>query len=119
MEYNLLMKTQRVVFHDGFITFVKNFKYIGSWIYFSLVDDFDVKVQLALAKSDRGDLQNFLRNYHIDIYRKYIIFLAITVNILLWGYKSWALCKTRLDSLKYFTTRNIWSILGIMMGQVK
>ena len=45
-EYSLLAETQRVGVHYGFIAFIKHFKYLGSWISFSLRDDFRVKAWL-------------------------------------------------------------------------
>ena len=66
-----------------------------------------------------GALRNFLRNDHVDINSKYVIFLAIPVNILLRGCKIWALPETLLDSVEVFLTLSILSILGITMRQVK
>ena len=55
-EYSLLAETQRVGVHYGFIAFIKHFKYLGSWVSFSLHDDFYVKYQLTLTKYEMGDL---------------------------------------------------------------
>ena len=118
-EYYLLGETKRVVVHDGFITFVKHFKYIGSWIFFSRCDDFDVKFQSASANSDMGALLNFLRDDHVDLHSKYIIFLVTPVNLLPWICESWSLYETLLNSLKKFLVRSIRSIMSITMRQVK
>ena len=60
-----------------------------------------------------------MRDEHVNIHRKYLIFLAIPINLLLWGWKIWALHKTLLGSLKVFLTWSIRSIMGITMEQVR
>ena len=105
--------------HEGFIKFTNHFKYLESFISFSLQDDFDTKALLASTNSAMGALQDIIRYEHVNIHRKYVIFLSIPINLLLWGCKIWALYKNLLSSLEVFLTQIIWSIMGIRMDQVR
>ena len=78
----IYLREKRFGVHYGFITFVKHFKYIGSWIYLSLRDDFDVESRLASTKYAIGSIQNFLYDDHVNLHRNYLILLATPVNIL-------------------------------------
>ena len=53
------------------------------------------------------------------MYWKYMIFLAIPCNFLLWGCDSWVLRQFLLDTLEVFLHRNIMNILGINMTKVR
>ena len=66
-----------------------------------------------------GALDNFWKEHHIDMYSKYMIFRAITCNLLLWGCKIWALLQTLLNKLEVFLHRSIRWILNINMVQVR
>lgn len=44
---------------DGFIDFVKHFKYLGSYLFFNLIDDFDVDKCLAAANKSMDTLKHF------------------------------------------------------------
>ena len=41
--YDRIDETQRVNVKDGFMTYTKHFKYLGSYISYSLQDDYDIK----------------------------------------------------------------------------
>jgi hypothetical protein len=49
--YNIIDETQRVNVKNGFMTYTKhfNFKYLGSYISYSLQDDYDIKSRIAAA----------------------------------------------------------------------
>ena len=55
---------------------------------------------------------------HVNTYPKYLLFMAIPCNLLLWGCKSWALRKYLLASLEVFLHRGIRRILKIKMIKV-
>ena len=55
---------------------------------------------------------------HIDTYSKYLLFRAISCNLLLWGCEIWALRKSLLASLKVFLHRGLRRILKVKTCQV-
>ena len=104
---------------EVFITFCVHFKYLGSWISFSLRDDYDVGRRIGVANASMGALDKFWIDHHVNMYSKYMIFQAIPCNLLLWGCEIWSLCQYLLDKLNVFLYRSIRRILGIRMGQVR
>ena len=79
---------------NGFVTFIKKLKYLGSYISYNLKDDFDIEAHIMSATNEIGYLKNFWDNIHVDTYSKYLIFQDITMNIILWGCEAWYLCTT-------------------------
>jgi hypothetical protein len=116
--YNIIDKTQSVNVKDGFMTYTKHFKYLGSYISYSLQDDYDIKSHIAAATKAFGALTKFWYNQHVDTY-KYLIFRAIPMNLLLWGCEAWSLRQSLQDKLEVFLTQNVQKILRISMYQVK
>jgi hypothetical protein len=47
-------ETQSVNVKDGFMTYTKHFKYLGSYISYSLQDDYDIKSRIAAATKAFG-----------------------------------------------------------------
>ena len=66
-----------------------------------------------------GALDKFCTYTSVDNRRKYLIFLAIPINLLLWGCESWALRTYLLKKLEVLLHRSIRLILGIIMNEVK
>jgi len=99
--------TNRAHSPDGFLDFCKHFKYLGSYISFDLTDDFDVNHRLKTANQAMGALKHFWRNPYADTRAKHLIFLAIPINLLLWGCESWALRESLLNKLDVFLHRSI------------
>ena len=90
--YDSAAETKRIYLSDGFfVDFTKHFKYLGSFISHHLRDDYDIERRLGQANSAMGALKHFWNNQYVDLIVKYRIFLAIPINLLLWGCKSWAL----------------------------
>ena len=58
-------------------------------------------------------------NSSVDNNSKYLIFITIPINLLLWGYEIWALRKSLPKNLEVFLHRSIRRILGISMTEVK
>ena len=65
-----------------------------------------------------GAMSKIWNDDHVDTYSKYLIFRAITYNILLWGCESWAIRKSLLAYLEVFLHRGIRIILKVKMCQV-
>ena len=84
-------ETESVNVKDGVMTYTKQFKYLGSYISYSLRDDYDIKSRIAAATKVFGALTKFWYNQHVDTYSKYLIFQAIPMNLLLWECEAWSL----------------------------
>ena len=80
-----------LVDESGMITFTRHFKYLGSYISYSLKDDYDIEHRISQASAVMGDLNNFWTNSTVDNLSKYLIFCAIPCNLLLWGCESWTI----------------------------
>jgi hypothetical protein len=68
---------------DGFVSFCHHFKYIGSFVSFSLCDDYDIEQCVTAATQSMGDLKNVWNSPHLDIWSKYLLFCAIPMNLLM------------------------------------
>jgi hypothetical protein len=103
----------------GFLDFTKVFKYLGSQIYFDLRDNFDIDKRVSKASQMMGAMKNVWDNVYIDLRTKYLFFLAIPVNLLLWGCETWALKAESTKKLDVFVHRSARRILNITMAQVQ
>ena len=83
--YNDSPNTQQIIVADGFVDFVKHFKYLGSYISFNLTDNFDINKRIAAANKSMGLLKHFWNNPYASLRANQLIFLAIRANQLLWG----------------------------------
>ena len=82
-EYDDLPETQLIVVCDGCVTFCRHFKYLGNWILFSLRDDHDVAKRIAAANASMGAISKIWEDGHVELYYKYLLFRAITCNLLI------------------------------------
>lgn len=118
--YDESEKTERIwLDEDTFVDFCKTFKYLGTLISFDLRDDYDIKKRISKASQMMGMLKNVWDDVFVDKETKYLFFLAIPVNLLLWGCKTWALKAENIKGLNVFLHRSIRRILGINMQQVQ
>ncbi len=101
------------------MTYCKHFKYLRSWISYNLRDDYDIEKRIMAANKSFGALSNFFSLQEINTRSKYLFFMAIQINLLLWGCESWALRKELLENLERFVNRKIRSILNLNMTNVK
>ena len=77
----------------NFITFIKVFQYLGSWIAYNICDEHDILQKKLKANQAMGAL-NFVWNADsVDLNVKYKIFISVPLNFLLWGCESWAITK--------------------------
>jgi hypothetical protein len=117
--YDKLPETANFHVADGYVSFTRTFRYLGSLINYSLRDDDVITARIASTTAAMGALKDVWRNPHLDIYNKYLLFRAIPMNLLLWGAETWSLRKTQLDELEVFLHRSIRRILQIAMSTVK
>ena len=117
--YDELNKTKPIDIEDGYVTFCWHFKYLGSYISFSLTDDYDIEQRPTLVSQSVGALKSMWDSPHLEIWSKYLLFRAIPMNLLLWGCETWSMQKSLLDKLEVFLHRNIRQILRVSMTRVK
>ena len=116
--YDNLTETRLVIVKDGFVTFCRHFKYLGSCISFSLREYHDIMKRIAAANASMGAMSKVWDDDNVDAYLNHLLFRAIPCNLLLWGCESWALRNSLLASLEVFLHRGIRRILKIRMGEV-
>ena len=104
---------------NGIVTYCKHFKYLGSWISYNLQDDYDINMRIASASKSMGALKLFFHRAEVSLQAKYLVFMAIPINLLLWGCESWALRKDLLNKLERFVRRKIRGILKLNMWHIK
>ena len=98
--------------------FTKHFLYLGYFKSYNLKDDYDISKRISKAFQNMGMLKYVWEDPHIDLYSKYLFFVAMPLNLLLWGCESWALKKTSYNDLNVFLHQSIRRIIGISMMQV-
>ena len=68
--YDNSPNTRRMMIADGFIDFVKHFKYLGSYVSFDLTDDFDIDKRIAAANKSMGSLKHIWNNPYASLRAK-------------------------------------------------
>ena len=101
------------------ITYTKRFTYLGSVIASDLSDDPDITLRISKANQAFGSLRSLIFcNPFIPLEIKRYFYIAITVNLLLWGNECWALSTHMLKKLECFHSKCCRAILGISMWEV-
>ena len=93
-SYDTLDETQSIQVADSLVTFCRYFKYLGSFISFSLCDDYNIEKRVTAATQSMGALKKVWDSPHLDIWNKYLLFRAIPINLLLWGCETWLMRKS-------------------------
>jgi hypothetical protein len=106
---------------DGqrYVNFCSSFKYLGTYITPDLDDTFDIEARITAATKAWGAMKSVLMNKFINRDIRTNLYMAIVVNVLLWGCDSWALKETDMKKLKSFHTKKARSLCGINMSQVE
>jgi hypothetical protein len=73
-KYGALPETAKIDISNGYVTFLRTFKYLGSKILYSLQDDNDIDARLIVASQSMGALKEVCRNQHLDTYSKNLHF---------------------------------------------
>ena len=76
-------------------------------------------MRIKSASKSFGAMKEFFRLDQVNVYSKYLIFMAIQINLLLWGCECWALRNDLLLKLERFVNRKIRNILNLNMWHVK
>jgi len=101
------------------VHFVHKFKYLWSIITPLLNEDAEVKARIKKTKSLLGAAKSFFDNKDVDKRIKSHIYVAGSLNALLWGCKTWNLTKQNLSKLTSFHHSAIHRILAISWKQVR
>ena len=117
--YESSSETLPVEVEGGIITYCPDFKYLGDWLSYNLKADKALEMRKAAMTKAIGSLKVFFDRKEVCLRSKYLIFMTIPINYLLWGCESWALCKRHLNMLQSFVNRKIRRILKLTMWDVK
>eukprot|EP00978_Attheya_sp_CCMP212_P036046 scaffold160870_cov73-Attheya_sp.AAC.2 len=118
-KYSLANMTQFDI-GEGFVHFTKQFRYLGSTITSLLNDSIDIDARIAQASSKAmGALRKYFRCKQVSLTAKRLIYLAIPINLVLWGAESWAISEKSMKKLSVFHMRSIQAIHGINIYQVQ
>ena len=72
--YNQLDKTKDFPVADGFVSFTRTLRYLGSLISYNLGNDNDITARIAAVNASMGALKELWHNPHLDMYNKYLRF---------------------------------------------
>ena len=99
----------------GYITFCKQFTYLGSIITWDLDDSVDVTARIAKASSALGSLGCVFKNKDISIATKWTAYMVLVMSILLFGSESWTLRIEDLRRLQTFHHAAVRRICGVTL----
>ena len=115
-----LVNSQFVIPGNKFVKFTHRFKYLGTYITQDLSDNTDIDERILSASKNFNALgKEIFRNRKISLHIRCRLYIATTVNILLWGCDTWALTCLRITKLEVFHCICIRKMLGITMHQQK
>ena len=117
--YQEAPETAEIPMDGGRITFSLSFKYLGTIIDAFLRDDREIEKRIMSVECSFGAMKEFYARPEVSVITKYRIFMAIQINLLLWGCEGWALRKDLLLKLQRCVNRKVRSILNISMTDVK
>ena len=99
--------TSPVPVQNGYITYTDTFTYLGSKVTHNLDDRIDVEARKKQATKALGAMmKNVFNNPHLEVKNKRMLYLAILVNLLLWGSETWALLRKLIgEAFRFFTLK--------------
>lgn len=103
-----------------FVSYTTHFKYLGTYLSQNLSDDYDIDQRLiAATRHFNAYGRRFFRDRKIQLHLRTRLYIATTINILLWGCDSWALKQEHIRKLNVFHNKCIRSMIGIDMHCVR
>jgi exonuclease III len=104
---------------DGFVSFVPEFKYLGSLTHFSTASDTDILARIGYATAAFGAMRSCIfANKDLHLKTKAKIYVTLVVTILLYGSESWAPRQDMLQQLRVFHHGCVRSMCRVTMRQV-
>eukprot|EP00978_Attheya_sp_CCMP212_P027760 scaffold93832_cov47-Attheya_sp.AAC.1 len=73
--------TENIDVGDGYVSFTKKFKYLGSLITSELNDAMDVDTRISQANKAMGALRDYFKCKQMSLKAKRMIYLAIPINL--------------------------------------
>ena len=74
VKYDALPEMAQIKIANGYVTFSRKFKYLGSRISYNLCINNNINARLAAASQNMGALKEVWCNPHLDTYSKYLLF---------------------------------------------
>ena len=85
LKYQASPQTQHIHLGDGsYHDFIACFKYLGSFIAWTLYDDYNIKQHIKKANQAMGILYLMWNNDHLELFTKQQFFLVCVIHQLLW-----------------------------------
>jgi hypothetical protein len=101
---------------DGYITFTRKFKYLGSWITHDLRDDTGINVRVGKARAQVQQLANIWKCKHVTTEFKKMLYIQLPLNTALRGAESWTLmAESESIKLEKFHHSSIRRIMNVTM----
>ena len=98
-----LVNGQFIIPGNKFVKFTNRFKYLGTYITQDLSDNTDIDERILSASKNFNALgKEIFRNRKISLHIRCRLYIATTVNILLWGCDTWALICLQITRLEVF-----------------
>jgi len=113
--------TSKLVFDDGsFVHFVTEFKYLGSYIHYSLRDDYDIEKRIEAASKMFGALRGCIFSKETVSYQaKRTAYVSIVLPTLLYGAETWAVSSGSLRKLQSFHNRCVRSMCRVNLWKTR
>ena len=94
--------TSNVSVDNGYDTFTKKFKYLGSIITSDLKADVDIATRIRSAAGVFNTMRHVLRARKVNPQEKGEIYMAIVGSIVLYGSQCWAIRKDLVQKIERF-----------------
>ena len=115
-----LISGRFIISENKFVKFTNKFKYLGTYLAQDISDDTDVNDRITAASKNFNALgKELFRNCKISLHIRCRLYVATTINILLWGCDTWALTRLQINRIEVFHRRCIRRMIGITMHHVK
>ena len=103
----------------GFVSFTKEFKYLGSIVHSSLTSDADVDKRIRSAAAAFGALWSVLCNFALEGTLRGKVHSVPVLTALLYGSEVWCLREDLLAKLRSFHNRCCRAMCRITMGHTR
>ena len=80
MYYDATETEEIDVCETGIVTFTKKIKYLGSYVYYHLRNDYNIEQRIGRASASMGALQPFFQDPTVNLCIKYLIFCTIPIT---------------------------------------
>jgi hypothetical protein len=94
--------TSDILVDEGFYSFTKKFKYLGSIITYDLTADADVKNRIRCATAAFAKIRSTLISKRTKLKQRSAIYVTIVVTILLFGSETWGCREDLISKMEVF-----------------